>query len=127
MNFPFGNFKASPSCRTPASTNYSHIFKPHELCSYCSNPYRQVENCQSFGQFSNFSYKQMNTNFSNLGFKLNSNFYNPDWSNHSDFSWQAHATRNCTPQVDELHNHEYPQFDNQFSTPSLCNYPPQQS
>ena len=54
-------------------------------------------------------------------------FYNPDWSNYFDFSWQAHAIRNYASQVDKLHNLEYPQFDNQFSTPSLCNYAPEQS
>jgi hypothetical protein len=46
MNFKFGNFNASPSCRTPTPTNYSDIFKPYESCSYCSNPHHQVENCQ---------------------------------------------------------------------------------
>jgi hypothetical protein len=69
----------------------------------------------------------MNTSFSSPVFESNSNFYNPDKSNHSNFSWQAHATRNYAPQVDELHNSKYRQFDNQFSTPSSCNYPPQQS
>ena len=54
----------------------------------------------------------MNTNFSSPGLELNSNFYNPDWSNHPDFSWQAHATKNYAPQVDELHHPNYPQFDN---------------
>jgi hypothetical protein len=46
MNSKFGNFNASPSCRTLAPTNYSNIFKPYESCSYCSNPHHQVENCQ---------------------------------------------------------------------------------
>jgi len=32
----------------------------------------------SWGQFYNFSYEQMNTNFSIPGFDSNSNFYNPD-------------------------------------------------
>ena len=127
MNFPFGDFNVSPSYRTPTLTNYSHIFNPHESCSYYSNPYHQVENCPSFEQFFNFSYEQMNTDFSSLGFESNLNFYNLDWSNHSDFTWQAYATRNYAPQVNEMHNIEYSQFDNQFSTPSLCNYPPQQS
>ena len=130
MNFPFDDFNVSLSCRTPAPTNYSHIFNPHESCSYCSNPhhqvencpsFEQVENCPSFEQFFNFSYKQMNTSFSSLGFESNSNFYNPNWSNYSNFSWQAHATRNYTPQVDELHNPEYPQFDNQFSLEDALN------
>ena len=69
----------------------------------------------------------MDTSFSSPRFESNSNFYNSDWSNHFDFSWQAHAIRNYAPQVDELHNPEYPQFDNQFSTPSSCNRPLRQS
>jgi hypothetical protein len=55
----------------------------------------------------------MNTSFSNLGCDSNSNFYNLDWSNHYDFSWQAQATRNYAPQFQELHNSNYPQFDHQ--------------
>ena len=69
----------------------------------------------------------MNTNFSGLRFESNSNFYTPDWSNHSNFLWQAHAMGNHAPQVDELHYLEYLQFDNQFSTPSSCNYSSQDS
>jgi uncharacterized coiled-coil protein SlyX len=65
----------------------------------------------------------MNTNLSNPGFDSNSNFYNPDWSNHSDFLWQAQATRNYAPQYHELHHPDYPQFDHQFSNPSSYNYP----
>jgi hypothetical protein len=65
------------SCRTTAPINSSHHFNPHEPCSYCSNPHHQVGNCPSFGQFSNFSYEQMNTNFSSSGFESNSNFYTP--------------------------------------------------
>jgi len=45
----------------------------------------------------------MNINFSSPVFKSNSNFYNQDWSNHLDFSWQAQAMRNCAPQFLELH------------------------
>ena len=33
-----------------------------------------------------FSHKQLNTSFSNPGFESNSNLYNLDWSNHSNFS-----------------------------------------
>jgi hypothetical protein len=69
----------------------------------------------------------MNTSFSSLGFESNSNFYNLDWRNHSKFLWQAHAMGNYAPQVDELHHPKYPQFNNQFSTPSSFNYPPQDS
>ena len=98
MNFSFGNFNASPSCRTPAPTNYSHNFYPHASCSYCSNPHHQIGNCPSYGLLSNFSYEQTNTNFSSHVFESNSNFYNPNWSNHSDFLWQAHAIGNYAPQ-----------------------------
>jgi hypothetical protein len=69
----------------------------------------------------------MNSSFFSPGFESNSNFYNPNWSNHSDFSWQAHATGNYAPQVDELHHPDYPQFDNQFSSYSLYDYPPKRS
>ena len=60
-------------------------------------------------------------------FDSNSNFYNPGWSNHSDFLWQAQATGNYALQCHELHQPEYPQFDNQVLHPSPQDYPPQQS
>jgi hypothetical protein len=59
-------------------THFSHTYTPHKSCSYCSNPYHSDNNCPSWGQFSNFSYEQMNTSFSNPGCDSNSNFYNPD-------------------------------------------------
>ena len=127
MNSPFSNFYASYRGRMPNPTNYLQNFHPYRPCSYCFSPYHSFGNCPSWGQFSNFSHEQMNTNFSSPGFESKSNFYNPDWSNHSDFSWQAHATRNYAPQVDELHHLEYLQFDNQFSTLSSCNHPRQDS
>jgi len=65
----------------------------------------------------------MNTNLSSPGFDSNSNFYNPDWSDHPDFSWQAQAMRNCAPQFQELHYPDYPQFDNQSFHPSSYVYP----
>jgi hypothetical protein len=68
----------------------------------------------------------MNTNFSRLGSDSNSNFYNPDWRNHSDFSWQAQVAGNCAPQYHELHHPEYPQFNHQSSPPSSYNYPAQE-
>jgi hypothetical protein len=68
----------------------------------------------------------MNTSFSSFGFESNSKFYNPDWSNHSDFSWHAHAMENYAPQVDELHHLDYLQFDNQFSSHPSYDYPPKQ-
>jgi hypothetical protein len=123
MNLPFNYFNVSPSCRTPNPTN----FYPHEPCSHYSSPYHSLGDCPHWGQFSNFLHEQMNTNFSSPKFELNSNFYNPDWNNHLDFSWQAHATENYAPQVDELHHPDYLQFDNQFSSHPSYDYPPKQS
>jgi predicted CopG family antitoxin len=184
MDFSYDNYNnfsaqhASPSGRTPAPINYTHNFYPHKPCSYCSNHYHSSSNCPSLGQFCNPSYEQMNTNFSsprfdsnsnfynpdwsnhspsssynypaqkssledtikaytqkmkhniqelrsvqanfsNSGFDSNSNFCNPDWSNHSEFSWQDQATRNYAPLHNELHHLEYSQFKNQVLHPSL--------
>lgn len=118
----FSVHHASPSGRTPTPTNYPHNFYPHEQCSYWSDPYHCASNCPSWGQFCNLSFEQMNSNFSSPGFESNFNFYNPDWSNHSDFSWQAQAMGNCAPQFQELHYPNYPQFDNQSSHPSSYIY-----
>jgi hypothetical protein len=123
MSLPFNYFNVSPSCRTLNPTN----FHPHEPCSHCSSPYHSLGDCPHWGQFSNFSYEQMNISFFSLGFESNSNFYNPYWNNYPDFSWQAHATENYAPQVDELHHPDYPQFDNQFSSHPSYDYPPEQS
>jgi hypothetical protein len=82
MSLSFNNFDVSLSYRTPNPTN----FYPHEPCSRCSSPYHSLGDCLYWEQFSNFSHEQMNTNFFSYGFESNSNFYNPDWSNHSDFS-----------------------------------------
>jgi hypothetical protein len=112
MSLPFNYFNVSPT-----------TLHPHEPCSHC----HILGDCPHWGQFSNFSNEHLNTSFSSLGFESNSNFYNPDWSNHSDFSWQAHATKNYAPQVDELHHPDYPQFDNQFSSHPSYDYPPKQS
>jgi hypothetical protein len=98
-------------------------YHPYGPCSYCSDPYHSASNCPSWGQFCNPSYEQMNTNFSSRRFDSNSNFYNPDWGKHSDFSWQAQAMGNCAPQFQKLHHSEYPQFDDQSSHPSSHNYP----
>jgi hypothetical protein len=68
-----------------------------------------------------------NINISNLGFESNSNFYNPDWSNHHDFSWQAQAMGHCAPQFHELHHLEYPQFENQVFHPSSYDHFPKKS
>jgi hypothetical protein len=123
MSLPFNYFDVFPSGRTPNPTN----FYPYKPCSHCSSLYHSLGDCPHWGQFSNFSHEQLNTSFSSPGFESNSNFYNPDWSNHSDFSWHDHAMENFAPQVDELQNPEYPQFDNQFSSHSSYDYPPKQS
>jgi hypothetical protein len=116
MSLPFDIYDVSPT-----------TLHPHEPCSHCSSPYHSLGDCPHWGQFSNFSHEQLNTSFSSPGFESNSNFYNPDWSNHSDFSWHDHATKNFAPQVDELHHPEYPQFDNHFSSHSSYDYPPEKS
>jgi hypothetical protein len=116
MSLPFDYFSVSPT-----------TMHPHEPCSHCSSPYHSLGDCPHWGQFSEFSNEQLNTSFSSPGFESNSNFYNPDWNNHSDFSWHDHATENFAPQVDELHFPEYPQFDNHFSSDSSHDYPPQTS
>jgi hypothetical protein len=112
MSLPFNNFNVNPSCRTSNPTNYPKNLYPHKPCLGCSG------DCLHWGQF---------TNFSSQGFESHSNSYTPNRNNHSDFLWQAHATGNYSPQVDELHHPEYPQFDNQFSTPSSYGYPPKLS
>jgi hypothetical protein len=127
MNSPFSNFYASHNSRMQNPTNYLHNFHSHGPCSYCFNPYHSSSNCPSWGRFSNFSHEQMNTNFFSLGCELNSNFYTLDWSNHSDFSWQDHATRNYAPQSYGLHHPEYSQSDNPSSNSSTYDYPPKQS
>jgi hypothetical protein len=117
----------SPSGRTPAPTNYTHNFYPHKPCSYCFNLYHHVSDCLASRQFSNSSWEQMNTNFSSPRFKSNSNFYNSDWSNHSNFSWQTQATRNYAPPHNELHYPKYLQFENQVLNPSSYDPLPQRS
>jgi hypothetical protein len=97
-------------------------YHPYGPCSYCSDPYHSASNCPSRGQFYNPSYEQMNTNFSSLGFDSNYNFYNPDWRNHSNFSWQTQAMGNCATQYHDLHHPKNPQFNHQSSPPSSYNY-----
>ena len=58
--------------------HFSHTYTPHKPCSHYSNPYHSDNNCPSWGKFSNFSYEQTNTSFSNSGYDSNSNFYNSD-------------------------------------------------
>jgi hypothetical protein len=130
MDFSFDEFivqPASPSGRTSTPTNYPYSFNPHEPCSYCLDLYHSTSNCPSWGKLCNLSFEQMNTNFSSPRFDSNSNFYNSDWSNHSNFSWQAQATGNYAPQYNELHYPEYLQFDTQSSHPSSFNQPAPQS
>jgi hypothetical protein len=122
MSLPFINFDVSPSSRTSNPTNYRQ-----ELCLACSSPFHNADDCPHWGQFTNFSCGQLNTNFSDQGFESHSNSYTPNQNNHFDFSWQAHATENYAPQVDELHHPDYPQFDNQFSSHPSYDYPPKQS
>ena len=102
-------------------------FHPHEPCSHCSSSYHSLGDYPHWGQFSNFLYEQLNISFSSPRFESNSNFYNPDWSNHSYFSWQSHATKNYAPQFDGLHHSEYLQFVNPLSNPSSFDFPPKQS
>jgi hypothetical protein len=131
MDFSYDNYNnfsaqhASPSGRTPAPINYTYNCYPHKPCSYCSNPYHSSSNCPSWGRGSNFSYDQMNTNFSSPGFESNSNVYDSDWRNHPNFSWQAQAIGNCAPQYHDLYHPKYPQINHQSSPPSSYNYPAQ--
>jgi hypothetical protein len=82
MSLLFDNLDVSLSCRTQNPTN----FYPHEPYSHCSNPCHSLGDCLHWGQFSNSLHEQMNTSFSSPRFESNSNFYNLDWSNHSDLS-----------------------------------------
>ena len=63
MSLPFNNFSVFPSCRTPIPTNYPKNLHPHEQCLGCSSPCHSSGDCLHWGQFSNFSYGQLNTNF----------------------------------------------------------------
>jgi hypothetical protein len=83
----FYQLKLARSTSTHFLTPTHHIKHVHTATILISD-----NNCPSWGQFSNYSYEQMNTNFFNLGCDLNSNFYNSDWSNQTDFSWPAQAT-----------------------------------
>jgi hypothetical protein len=74
MSLPFDYFNVFPT-----------TLHPHEPCLHCSSPYHSLGDCPHWGQFSKFSNEQLNTSFSSPGFESNSNFYNLDWSNHSDF------------------------------------------
>jgi hypothetical protein len=127
MNFSFGDFSVSPSYRKPAPTNYPQNLHLHEPCLYCSSPYHSSGDCASWRKFFNFSYGQINTNFSSQGFESHSNSYTPNRNNHFDFSWCAYATGNYALQSYELHHPEYPQLNSYSSIPSSYNHPPQES
>jgi hypothetical protein len=88
MSLPFDYFSVSPT-----------TMHPHEPCSHCSSPYHSLGDCPHWGQFSEFSNEQLNTSFSSPGFESNLNFYNPDWSNNSDFSWHDYATEILLPRL----------------------------
>ena len=107
MSLPFNNFSVSPSCKTPNPTNYPKNMHPHELCLGCSTPYRSSGDCPHWGQFSNFSYGQLNGNLFGQGFESHYNSYTPNWDNHSNVSWYAHATGNYALQSNELHHPDY--------------------
>jgi hypothetical protein len=126
MNFPFGDFNVSLSCRTPAPTNYPQNLHPHEPCLYC-NPYHSSGDCPSWGQFTNFSFEQINTNFFSQGFESHSNPHTPNRDNYFDFLWYAHGMGNYALQTNEPHHPEYPQLNNHSSMPSSYNHPSQES
>jgi hypothetical protein len=123
MSLLFDNYDVSPSCRTQNPTN----LHPHKLCLGCSSPHHNSGDCPHWGQFTNFSYGQLNTNFSYEGFESRSNSYTPNRNNHSDVSGYAHTSRNYALQSNGLHHFEYPQFNSHSSMPSSYNPPPQES
>ena len=104
MSLPFINFNVSPSCRTSNPTNVH----PHELCLACFSPYHNAGDRPHWGQFTNFSYGQLNTNFSDQGFESQSNSYTLNRNNYSDVLWFAHVMGNYALLSDELHHPEYP-------------------
>jgi len=86
-----------------------------------------VRDCPTIGQFSELSTEQANATFSRLGNDPYSNFYNLGWRNHPNFLWRAQANGNVAPQFNGLHNHAYPQSNNQFfHLPSNLHLPHQQ-
>jgi hypothetical protein len=123
MSPPFRNFNVSPSHRSSNPTN----LHPHELCLGCSSPYHSSSDCPHWGQFTNFSYGQLNANFFDQGFESHSNFYIPNQDNHSDVLWYAHASGNYALQLNELHHPKYPHLNTHSSMPSSYNHPPQES
>jgi hypothetical protein len=127
MSLLFNNFIVSPSCRMLNPTNHHKNLHPHEPCLCCSSPRHSSGDCPQWGQLSNFSYGQINTNFFGQGFESQSNSYTLNRNNHSDVSWYAHATGNYALESNELRYPEYLQFNTHSSMPSLYNHPPQES
>jgi hypothetical protein len=81
---------------------------PHGSCSYCYNPYHHVRDYPTAGQFSNYSYKHINTLFSRSMNDPYFDSYNPAWSNQSNISGKAQAPENYSPQFHELYHQAYP-------------------
>jgi hypothetical protein len=77
---------------------------PHGPCSYCYSPHHHVKDCHTVGQFSNYSYEHMNTQFSRPRNEPYCDSYHPEWSNESNISWQAQALENYAPQFHELYH-----------------------
>jgi hypothetical protein len=99
---------------------------PHEPCSYCYSPYHHVKDCPTVGQFSNYSYEHMNTQFSRPRNEAYYDSDHPGWSNQSNISWQAQAVENYAPQFHELYHQAYPQFNDQTTYPPSNFHPPHQ-
>ena len=103
------------------------LVEGHSILPICSSPYHNAGDCPHWRQFINFSYGQLNTNFSDQGFESHSNSYTPNPKNHSDVSCFGHAMGNYAVQSNELHHSEYSQFNTHSSMPSSYNHPPQES
>jgi hypothetical protein len=112
----FNNFSVSPK-----------NLHSYELCLGCSSPYHNSSDCPHWGQFSNFSYGQLNTNFFGQGFESHSNSHTPNGDNHFEVSWYAHASGNYALHPEELHHPEILQFNTHSSMPSSDKHLPQES
>jgi len=99
---------------------------PHEPCSYCYSPYHHVKDCPTAGQFSNYSYEHMNTQFFGPRNEPYCDSYDPAWSNQSNIPWQAQAPESYAPQFYELYHQTYPQLNDQAAYPSSNFHPPLQ-
>jgi len=99
---------------------------PHGPCSYCYSSYHHVKDCPTVGQFSNYSYEHINTQFSRPRNEPYCDSYHSGWSNESNISWQAQALENYAPQFRELYHQAYPQFNDQAVYPPSNFHPPHQ-